>query len=208
MQLRASLVGFVLIALISIVAAWGSDGHAIVGQVAQSFLTGTTLTAVNKQLGGNTLASISSWPDNYDHSTPGKWSSDLHYVDIGVSAVAFSYDDCKAPTANPPGCVVTAINNYTVILQNNLKKNYNALCVNSSTAEPCPLSFLTHFTGDVHQPMHVAYGVDQGGNKFQATYEGSCTQMHSIWDSRLLYTYMDDNDYEWPDVAQVRLLHG
>jgi len=190
-----------VLALVGCAAAWGADGHQIVGQIGANFLTSTTTSQISKQLGSNTLASIATWPDNYDHQSNGEWSGHLHYVNLDVSDLKFNYSACVPPSTNPAGCVITAITNYTVILQNNLQNNYNAQCVDNNS-EPCPLSFLTHFLGDSHQPLHVAYEIDEGGNSFQATYEGSCTQLHSIWDSRLLYTYEDDNDFEWNDVAQ------
>jgi hypothetical protein len=49
------------------------------------------------------------------------------------------------------------------------------------------LVFLTHFVGDLHQPMHAGDHADLGGNKVAANYGiiGGRTNLHSIWDGWL-----------------------
>ena len=48
------------------------------------------------------------------------------------------------------------------------------------------LKFLIHLVGDLHQPMHVSRSEDKGGNTVQLNFEGKGTNLHSLWDSRLL----------------------
>ena len=49
------------------------------------------------------------------------------------------------------------------------------------------LAFLTHFVGDLHQPMHAGDHGDLGGNKVTASYGiiAGRTNLHSIWDGWL-----------------------
>ena len=49
------------------------------------------------------------------------------------------------------------------------------------------LAFLTHFVGDLHQPMHAGDHGDLGGNKVAANYGmiGGRANLHSIWDGWL-----------------------
>lgn len=49
------------------------------------------------------------------------------------------------------------------------------------------LAFLTHFVGDLHQPMHAGDHGDLGGNKVAASYGviGGRTNLHGIWDGWL-----------------------
>ena len=49
------------------------------------------------------------------------------------------------------------------------------------------LAFLTHFLGDLHQPMHAGDHADLGGNRVAATYGiiAGRTNLHSIWDGWL-----------------------
>lgn len=194
----------VVIGTISTVQGWGNDGHQIVGQIAQEYLTSATQQQVNKILGSYSLANVSTWPDNYDHTSEGAWSERLHYVNEPQTALSFNYSVCF-PANEPPGCVIAAIQNMTYILKHDYQNDYYQYC-DDPNAEPCPLSFLTHFLGDSHQPLHVAYAVDIGGNDFYVEYDNECTNLHSVWDSRLIYTYEDDNDIEWYGMSQVSLI--
>lgn len=49
------------------------------------------------------------------------------------------------------------------------------------------LAFLTHFVGDLHQPMHAGDHADLGGNRVAANYGyvAGRTNLHSIWDGYL-----------------------
>ena len=49
------------------------------------------------------------------------------------------------------------------------------------------LAFLTHFVGDLHQPMHAGDHGDLGGNRVAANYGmiGGRTNLHGIWDGWL-----------------------
>ena len=48
------------------------------------------------------------------------------------------------------------------------------------------LKFVVHFVGDVHQPLHAGYRHDKGGNTVQVSFAGRGTNLHSLWDSKLL----------------------
>ena len=40
--------------------------------------------------------------------------------------------------------------------------------------------------GDLHQPLHVGYGNDKGGNTVQLNYQTRGTNLHSFWDSGII----------------------
>jgi S1/P1 Nuclease len=47
------------------------------------------------------------------------------------------------------------------------------------------LKFLGHWVGDVHQPLHVSFEDDRGGNNITAV--GECQgNLHAAWDSCLV----------------------
>ena len=49
------------------------------------------------------------------------------------------------------------------------------------------LKFLGHFVGDVHQPLHVGYARDLGGNEVEACVPGNeSTNLHAVWDGFIL----------------------
>jgi hypothetical protein len=49
------------------------------------------------------------------------------------------------------------------------------------------LMFLGHWLGDIHQPLHVSFSSDYGGNKVKVTSpDERCTSLHWLWDECLL----------------------
>jgi hypothetical protein len=57
---------------------------------------------------------------------------------------------------------------------------------------PSALSFLTHFAGDIHQPLHVSYTVDLGGNSFSVKFINNMTNLHLLWDDEMIDYYGKD----------------
>jgi len=50
------------------------------------------------------------------------------------------------------------------------------------------LMFLGHYLGDIHQPLHVSYANDWGGNKVKLSKKSNtrCTSLHWYWDDCVL----------------------
>ena len=49
--------------------------------------------------------------------------------------------------------------------------------------------FLGHWIGDIHQPLHVSFQSDWGGNKVKVESKTNrCTTLHWIWDSCIIGT--------------------
>jgi len=48
------------------------------------------------------------------------------------------------------------------------------------------LKFLVHFVGDIHQPLHVGYKHDRGGNDVSVDFFGQRTNLHRVWDTMIL----------------------
>ena len=47
--------------------------------------------------------------------------------------------------------------------------------------------FIGHFVGDIHQPMHIGYPHDRGGNDHLLEFaDGRQTNMHSLWDGQII----------------------
>ncbi|KAJ3704045.1 hypothetical protein LUZ61_007750 [Rhynchospora tenuis] len=152
--------------------AWGVDGHYMVCRIAQSRLTSAASSAVLDLLpsGANgDLASECSWADNVRTAYP--WSSPLHYVDTPDNLCTYDYTrDCHDSSGNAGYCVVGAINNYTTQLLQYPTSTYNLTQA---------LMFLAHFMGDVHQPLHVGFTTDAGGNSITVYWYTTKTNLHS-----------------------------
>lgn len=57
------------------------------------------------------------------------------------------------------------------------------------------LKYLIHLVGDAHQPMHVSRKEDKGGNTIQLRFDNKGTNLHSLWDSKLIdYEVLSSED--------------
>lgn len=68
--------------------AWGTEGHQVIAAIAQSQLTTKARTEVNRLLAlepGETLQSISTWPDEHRGAATGSW----HYVNFPRETCTF-----------------------------------------------------------------------------------------------------------------------
>jgi hypothetical protein len=47
-------------------------------------------------------------------------------------------------------------------------------------------AMLIHFIADVHQPLHTVSNNDRGGNSVVASWFGEATNLHAVWDVKIL----------------------
>lgn len=166
----------------SLVSAWGAIGHAAIANTAWELLNDSTKEKVSKYLPRDaSLESIASLADVYGESPQGNWSAHLHYVNMNSGQTQFEMAvDCVN------GCVVAAILNNTALL-------VNQTFLSALVDEPNPLEFLVHFVGDVHQPLHVGWGSDRGGNTVNVTFFNRQTELHAVWDTGMIENF----NYDW-----------
>ncbi|KAH8834847.1 S1/P1 nuclease [Flagelloscypha sp. PMI_526] len=167
--------------------AWGADGHHSVGYIAQAFLNTTALAFVEDALAGSkwngSLGPAASWADEIKSGGQYAWASELHYVDAEDSPPATCNVDEERDCSNGK-CILTAIANYTErVVDPDLSAN--------QTLEA--LLFLDHFIGDLGQPLHVE-AVAVGGNTISVDCDGSTTNLHSLWDSKIITKILADYD--------------
>lgn len=163
--------------------AWGKEGHYMTCKIADGFLTSEALTGVKALLpswANGELAEVCSWADSQRFRY--RWSSPLHFADTPGDC-KFSYArDCHDTKGNKDVCVVGAINNYTAALEDS-----------SSPFDPTEsLMFLSHFVGDVHQPLHCGHVDDLGGNTIKVRWYRRKSNLHHVWDSDVITQAMKD----------------
>ncbi|NIM35361.1 MAG: S1/P1 Nuclease [Hydrotalea flava] len=155
--------------------AWGMLGHRVVGQIAESYLTPKAAAAIKDILGNETMALASTWADfvrsdhEYDYISP--W----HYINVADN---LTQEELNAYLAQD-----TIADAYTKInfLANELKRKDL-----SKDVKKMYVRLLIHIVGDVHQPMHVSREEDAGGNKIKVFWFGQPTNLHSVWDDKLI----------------------
>jgi hypothetical protein len=160
---------------------WGSEGHAIVAEIAQRQLTPEAARKVREILGGNvSLASVASWADDVRllRAVTANW----HFVDIPLDSSDYVPGrDCRD---TPKGdCVIMAI-------ERNKAKLADPAASSADRREA--LMFLVHFVGDVHQPLHTVKDF-VGGNLLKVTFfteptkrKREKTNLHVVWDTHLI----------------------
>lgn len=149
---------------------WGDLGHKVICEIALRRAAPNTRARIDELI--STDANYSSfadacvWPDH-----PRKRASE-HYLNLPRDSRGLAGDDC----GDSPSCVVTAIQKDASILASKQTTEAEKLA---------SLKFLGHWVGDVHQPLHVSFEDDRGGNDIRIS--GDCqSNLHSAWDNCLV----------------------
>ncbi|RNA62456.1 S1/P1 Nuclease [Chryseobacterium nematophagum] len=170
--------------------AWGLTGHRIIAEIAENHLSGKAKREIQKLMGKERLAYWANWPDFIKSDTTGTWkqASMWHYVNIDPQKDFNTFEQHLKAQAGP--------NLYTQVktLSNQLK-NKNTSEKDKKTA----LIFLIHIMGDLAQPLHTGRAEDLGGNKINVTYFGEKTNLHSVWDGKLL----DSQKYSYTEYSKL-----
>ena len=153
---------------------WGATGHRTVGEIAEGYLKGKTKRKIAELLNGESLALVSTFGDDIKSDKRYNDFYTWHYVNMPFG---IKYEDSEK---NTKGDLVTGIEKCkAVILDENASKEDKVFY----------LKLLVHFMGDLHQPMHVGRKEDKGGNTVQVKWFGSGTNLHSVWDSKMIEHY-------------------
>ncbi|XP_052202069.1 endonuclease 1 [Diospyros lotus] len=183
-------LGFVFI-LETGVQAWSKEGHIMTCQIAQELLEPEAAHAVKMLLPdyvNGDLSAVCVWPDQVRHWYRYRWTSPLHFIDTPDEACNFKYKrDCHDPHGVEDMCVAGAIRNFTTQLSH-YKEGTSDRRYNITEA----LLFLSHFVGDIHQPMHVAFTSDEGGNTIELRWFRHKSNLHHVWDREILLTAAKD----------------
>jgi hypothetical protein len=177
-----------------IARGWGQDGHRITGEIAERNLNPKALTAIREILGDESLAEISTWPD--DIRSDGTWdfATPWHYISIDDDE---SWEDFeREPEAE--GDVLAILERLeeflrdpkaeTITLKGPVKRGSSKLAptLQKTIGKRDALAFYVHFVGDIHQPLHVGRRDDQGGNRIQVEWFSEETTLHKVWDEKLI----------------------
>ncbi|XP_015887062.1 endonuclease 4 isoform X2 [Ziziphus jujuba] len=165
------------------ILAWGKEGHYAICKIAEGYLTEDALAAVKRLLPDSAegdLAAVCSWPDEIRFHL--RWSGPLHYVDTPDFKCNYKYCNCHDTAGRKDRCVTGAIYNYTM----QLTTSYHDSVLESKYNLTEALMFLSHFIGDVHQPLHVGFLGDEGGNTITVRWYHRKTNLHHVWDTMII----------------------
>lgn len=150
---------------------WGQTGHRTVGKIATNHLTNKTKKKIRKLLKGQSLAFVSTFADEIKSDKKYREFYTWHFINMPLDS---NYKDSKK---HPKGDLVTGINKcIEVIKDKNSSKKDKAFY----------LKMLVHLVGDLHQPLHIGLEEDRGGNRFNVKWFGQKTNLHSVWDTKMI----------------------
>jgi hypothetical protein len=165
-------VAILLIGLVSLpgqALAWGDEGHQIICEIAYRLATVDARAAIRRLVRNDqeydTFSESCVYPDH-----PRKRASE-HFINLPRTVHDVPPEGC--PGAGK--CVLSAIENDSAVLQSKGKPLDRLIA----------LKFLGHWVGDIHQPLHVSFEDDRGGNDISVT--GECSGvLHAAWDTCLV----------------------
>lgn len=165
------LLALLLLLLSQPVAAFGQTGHQIICNMAYQLINADSkqqLDALLKASPVKQFDAACNWPDAVRDNPTYRWSAPLHYINFPRQAAGPRLADCPKH-----GCILSAISTMQARLQRD-KNDWQALL------------FLAHFVADLHQPLHVSFADDLGGNRTAVYFLGMPTNLHSVWDYALI----------------------
>jgi len=167
------IIGFVVIAFVLV--SWGAVGHHAIGRIAERHLTPTAQTAVRELLGNESLADIASWADEVRPTPEYRQTEPWHYINE-PSGLTFAEFERQVTGGAEMNVYKALLAQEKVVMDVKTTKRQKAEA----------LKFIVHFVGDMHQPMHVSHAEDKGGNTIQVNFDGKGTNLHSLWDSKMI----------------------
>jgi hypothetical protein len=171
-------------------SAWGPDGHRIVCRIAFQLLDTARQQEITRLSGnyrrpnnGQGFAAFADgclFPDeardNARNNVSG-WDrfdpfENWHFLNVPRTTRLVNDSHCKGD------CVLTGIARHADLLRTSTTDEQRAEA----------LFFLGHWVGDIHQPLHVSYSDDRGGNDIMPINGGfyTATRMHGVWDSGII----------------------
>lgn len=151
--------------------AWGEKGHAMVAQVAFSYLDENTKNNVRAYLDGMSIEDAANWMDHIKSDKTKHFMKPFHYANFEKGEKVHDREGAN---------IVYVLNN--TILELSSKDKLSREEIKEK------ILFLFHLVGDLHQPLHVGYGHDKGGNTVQLHFRGQGTNLHSFWDSGIIWS--------------------
>lgn len=161
---------------------WGKTGHRVVGDIAAAYLTAEAQKEIKRILGHESMAIASTWMDEIRSDSAYNHTHDWHWVTI-PDGMTYAQTE-----KNPNGDLIDAI---ITIIENLSEGGLTA------KEEEEKLKMLIHLIGDIHQPLHVGTGEDQGGNLIDVEWFHESSNLHRVWDSEMI----DDTKLSYTELS-------
>lgn len=184
MKTKTLVVLAAFVAAWNVSFAWGPKGHAVVADIASHHISKKTAKKIDAVLGGQTMVDVSSWPDQVRKDPRYAHTSTWHYLNVDPG---YTYETMPK---EPAGDVYVKLNHVVDELKSGKL---------SPEDEKVYLMLLIHLVGDMHCPMHAGHRCDLGGNLIPVKWFGAPTNLHSIWDSKIVDSARPWSYTEWTE---------
>lgn len=174
--------------------AWGKFGHLTVCDLAYRNLTPTARVELNTLLrsrsGGILVRGRGRMPNRtYTSFNVGCLEEDAlprrhpedHFLNLDRSQNAISGPACPTTT---PECILSGLRRDLAILRDRNRPAEERVFA---------MMAIGHWIGDLHQPLHISYADDRGGNGIKIDLTARCggssprpDNLHGVWDNCLL----------------------
>lgn len=153
------------------VYGWGKTGHRVVGQIAEWHLSKKAQRNILQILGPESIAMAANWMDEIRSDRSYDYAYTWHFLTVHEGkGYEPSIQEDEGDAYETMQRLIDELKNKPLSLQ---KKQEN-------------LKMLIHIVGDLHQPLHVGTGEDKGGNEVQVSYFGQNTNLHTVWDTKVI----------------------
>lgn len=179
--------------------AWSSLGHQTIAALAKEQLSPETKAKLDLYLQGQTIEKAASWADAVKDADGWKHAKYYHYKNLPEKTDYFTDLRGLAPSKRARGDVLRALLHAEDVIV-----SPGSTTVDRKNA----LRFFIHLVGDLHQPLHIGFISDVGGNLVKMNWDGEKTNLHAVWDRSMLLTfgkkYLLPTEYYAPgDVAKA-----
>lgn len=190
------IISFLLVSVLTQVCCvpafgWGQKGHRIIAKIAYDHLNCKAKRTVDKTLGKQGMIYWTNWADEIKSDTIYPDSQDWHYQDFPAG---MSFEQISDALVNYPakdGNMFRALDSLENVLRETIRTK--------QAINPHTLRFFIHLYGDLYCPMHMAHVDDRGGNAVKMKWFGANTNLHSVWDGKLL----ESQGYSYSEYAEL-----
>jgi hypothetical protein len=151
--------------------AWGDTAHQVICEVAFRLAKPATQAEVQRLINSDPAATFPDFSESCVLPDHPRIRASEHFLNLPRDSAGLTSDQC--PLA--PGCVLTAILSDQKILASKSETDAKRLLA---------LESLGHWVGDIHQPLHVSFEDDRGGNMISVS--GCARNLHAVWDNCLV----------------------
>lgn len=176
--------------------AWGSRGHAYVAEVAFKYMDAQTQRNVQYYLDGMSIEEAANWMDAIKSDHANDFMKPYHYIDLERGSKEMPTGDNIITILNK---TLAELDHKETLSREEIKKD---------------ILFLFHLIGDLHQPLHIGYPGDKGGNDIKLNFVGHDSNLHSVWDTgiiehtnMLLVDILKENNYTPEQQAEVQKIN-